>query len=265
MSKLLVKPMFPDALGRVHNVTPQSAGWHHVGFAVHKLADGQILTEQTGSYEHCLVLLSGTVEAIADGVGYGMIGGRSSPFEPDPWSLYIPAASSWHVTAQGACELAVCAAPGKPGRSPRLIAPEDVACRTQASGNNVCHLRSILPESEPADSLLVVEVVTPSGNWSNTPADKHDPAKLQQASLLEMTCYHRLSHPEGFALRRIYTDDRSLDATICAEDGDLALVPRGYYPVAVSPGSDLYCLHVMAGPDRIRRIASDPAHAWIMA
>jgi hypothetical protein len=61
MSKLLVKPQAPDAEGRIHEVTPETAGWEHVGFAVHKLAAGQSLSRQTGDREHCLVLLSGKV------------------------------------------------------------------------------------------------------------------------------------------------------------------------------------------------------------
>ena len=79
MSKLLVKPQAPDAEGRIHEVTPETAGWEHVGFAVHKLAAGQSLSRETGDREHCLVLLSGKVAASAGGQDFGVIGGRSSP------------------------------------------------------------------------------------------------------------------------------------------------------------------------------------------
>lgn len=264
MSKLLVKPSAPDAQGRIHQITPESAGWGHVGFAVHRLAAGQILTQETGNREHCIVLLSGKVEAEAGGSGFGVIGGRVSPFEPDPWSLYVPAGASWRVTAQGLCELAICSAPGKPGRAPRVIAPADVGCLTRGTGSNIRHVRNILPETEPADGLLVVEVITPSGNWSSYPPHKHDQDNLPQESQLEETYYHRLSPPQGFALQRVYTDDRSLDETLCAEDGDVVLVPRGYHPVAAPHGYELYYLNVMAGPERVWKFANDPAHEWIV-
>ena len=39
MSKLLVKPQAER--GQVIHITPQSAGWRHVGFDVHKLAPGE--------------------------------------------------------------------------------------------------------------------------------------------------------------------------------------------------------------------------------
>lgn len=263
MSKLLVKPSAPDTEGRIHEITPESAGWAHVGFAVHRLANGQTLAQRTGNREHCIVLLSGKVEAEAGGAGFGVIGGRASPFEPDPWSLYVPAGSSWRVTAQGACELAICSAPGKPGRSARVIAPADVGCLTRGKGSNIRHVRNILPETEPADGLLVVEVITPSGNWSSYPPHKHDEDNLPQESQLEETYYHRLSPPQGFALQRVYTDDRSLDETLCAEDGDVVLVPRGYHPVAAPHGYELYYLNVMAGPKRAWKFANDPAHEWL--
>ena len=39
MSRLLVKPRAER--GKVIDITPQSAGWKHVGFEVHKLAKGE--------------------------------------------------------------------------------------------------------------------------------------------------------------------------------------------------------------------------------
>lgn len=264
MSKLLIKPSAPDRDGRVHMVTPRSAGWDYVGFEVYRLNDGQELARETGDREICIVLLSGKVAARAAGKEFGEIGGRASPFEPDPWSFYVPAGASWSVTAHGSCELAVCSAPGRPGLPPRVIAPKDIACLTRGQGSNTRHVRNILPETEAAESLLVVEVITPSGNWSSYPPHKHDRDRLPYESLLEETYYHRLSPPQGFALQRVYTDDRSLDETIAAEDGDVVLVPEGYHPVAAPHGYDLYYLNVMAGPKRIWKFVDDPAHAWIV-
>ncbi|RDJ21410.1 5-deoxy-glucuronate isomerase [Bosea caraganae] len=264
MSKLLIKPSAPDRDGRIHEVTPQTAGWDYVGFEVYRLTEGQELSRDTGSREVCIVLLSGTAAVRSGDREFGEIGGRASPFEPDPWSFYVPARASWSVTARGPCELAVCSAPGQPGLPPRVIAPKDVASATRGQGSNTRHVRNILPETEAAESLLVVEVITPSGNWSSYPPHKHDRDRLPHESQLEETYYHRLSPPQGFALQRVYTDDRSLDETIAAEDGDVVLVPEGYHPVAAPHGYDLYYLNVMAGPKRIWKFVDDPAHAWIV-
>jgi 5-deoxy-glucuronate isomerase len=68
----------------------------------------------------------------------------------------------------------------------------------------------------------------------------------------------------GYAVQRVYTDDRSLDETICVQDRDVVLVPRGYHPVGTAYGYDLWYLNVMAGPRRIWRFHNAPAHAWML-
>jgi 5-deoxy-glucuronate isomerase len=264
MSKLLVKPFNPDENGRIHAITPQSAGWTYVGFEVYRLAKGQSIQQDTGDREACLVLISGHASVSAGDEDFGTIGGRASPFEGAPHSAYVPARSRWSLTAATDCEVAVCTAPAEGRLPPRLIAPDRVGQETRGKGTNVRHVRNVLPETEPAESLLVVEVITPSGHWSSYPPHKHDRDALPAESLLEETYYHRLNPPQGFALQRVYSDDRSLDETLAPADGDVVLVPRGYHPVGVPHGYELYYLNVMAGPKRIWRFHNDSAHEWIM-
>ena len=201
----------------------------------------------------------------AGGEDFGAIGGRLSPFAGPPWSVYAPAGASWRVTAIGEVELGVCSAPGGGSHRARLIAPDGVGQETRGTGANTRHVANILPEGEPAHSLLVVEVVTPAGNWSSYPPHKHDRDALPEESLLEETYYHRLDPPQGYAVQRVYTDDRSLDETLAVEDRDVVLVPRGYHPVGAPHGYALYYLNVMAGPKRTWRFWNDPAHAWMLA
>jgi 5-deoxy-glucuronate isomerase len=264
MSKLLVKPSPPDSSGRVHSVTPASAGWTYVGFDVYRLKAGQKVAQETADREACIVMLSGKARVSAAAENFGVIGGRASPFEPDPWSLYAPARSQWSLVAETDCEIAVCTAPGKGTLPARVIRPDQVGQETRGQGTNTRHVRNILPETEPAESLLVVEVITPSGHWSSYPPHKHDRDALPDESFLEETYYHRLKPPSGFALQRVYTDDRSLDETLAASDGDVVLVPKGYHPVGAPHGYELYYLNVMAGPKRVWKFHNDPDHAWLM-
>ena len=62
MSKLLVKPNKPDANGRIHAITPASAGWTYVGFEVYRLQQGQSLRQATEDREACIVMLSGKAQ-----------------------------------------------------------------------------------------------------------------------------------------------------------------------------------------------------------
>jgi 5-deoxy-glucuronate isomerase len=262
MSKLRVRPS--GTHGRIHHITPERAGWRHVGFDVHRLAAGEFVTGETGDREVCLVLVAGKARAEAGGQNFGEIGERLSPFIGKPWAVYVPAGASWRVAALSDVELAVCSAPGGGAYEARLIGPHEVASETRGTGTNTRHVHNILPEGEPAHSLLVVEVITPAGHWSSYPPHKHDRDALPDESLLEETYYHRVEPPQGYALQRIYTDDRDLDETFVVEDRDVALVPRGYHPVGAAHGYTLYYLNVMAGPKRTWRFHNDPAHAWML-
>jgi 5-deoxy-glucuronate isomerase len=171
---------------------------------------------------------------------------------------------SYEIEAASDCEIAICSAPGSGKLAARVIAPDSIEVFTRGKGSNARHIRNVLPETATAESLLVVEVITPGGHWSSYPPHKHDRDALPEESYLEETYYHRLSPPQGFALQRVYTDDRSLDETLTVSDRDVVLVPRGYHPVGAPHGYDLYYLNVMAGPTRTWRFHNDPAHAWLM-
>ncbi len=263
MSRLLVKPHARSESGSILSVTPESAGWNHVGFEVCQLEPGETLARETGDREACLVLLAGKARISAGGHDFGTIGERNSPFEGKPWSVYVPARSRYEVTSETQLELALCSAPGAGKYPARLIRPEDLRIETRGDGTNQRFVCNILPEEEPAESLLVVEVITPGGHWSSYPPHKHDSAAPEAETQLEETYYHRLKPAQGFALQRVYTDDRSIDETMAVEDGDCVMVPRGYHPVGAPHGYDLYYLNVMAGPERAWRFRNDPAHEWI--
>jgi 5-deoxy-glucuronate isomerase len=262
MSKLLIRPQTKE--GRIVAVTPDSAGWKHVGFDLWKLAAGEVAAGSEEGRECCLVFISGKGRVSAGREELGELGGRNSPFEGKPWSVYVPAGMDWTVKASNDVTLAVCTAPGE-GRLPaRVIAPDGLHQETRGKGHNIRHVTNIIPEWEPAEGLLVVEVITPAGNTSSYPPHKHDRDDLPRESLLEETYYHRLNPPQGFAFQRVYTDDRSLDEAIAVEDGDVTLVPRGYHPCATTHGYDLYYLNVMAGPKRTWKFHNAPEHAWLL-
>jgi 5-deoxy-glucuronate isomerase len=263
MSKLLMRPHLGS--GSVHAITPAHAGWRHVGFEVVDLAAGERLVRQGDGRELCVVMVAGDADCQLGERDVGVIGGRLGPFAGNPASVYAPPGCPVALVAITACEVAICSAPATGRLPPRLIKPDEVGQETRGTGSNTRHVRNILPDTSPhAESLLVVEVLTPGGNWSSYPPHKHDRDALPEESELEETYYHRLNPPQGYAVQRVYTDDRSLDETICVSDRDVVLVPRGYHPVGAAHGYDLWYLNVMAGPKRIWRFHNDPAHAWLI-
>lgn len=264
MPDLLVKKGLPDKDGCILSVTPESAGWTYVGFAVHQLAAGNSINKSEPGRETCLVVLSGTVSVAVAGLVFENVGERDSVFSGPPAAVYVPAGETFSVTALNNAEFALCTAPGEGGFEPRFIAPGSIKQEFRGKGANARQVQDILPAQHPAHSLLVVEVITPAGNWSSYPPHKHDADALPTESALEETYYHRISPAQGFAFQRVYTDDRSIDETMSVEDGDCVMVPKGYHPVGAPYGYDLYYLNVMAGPKRQWVFKNDPVHEWMI-
>jgi 5-deoxy-glucuronate isomerase len=264
MPNLLVKPN-RAADGHVHHISPESAGWRYVGFDVFDLAPGQNLRQSTGDREVLLVFVAGTGRVEAGSCEFPTVGGRLSPFDDAPFSVYLPPRTDFVVTATSRVELALCSAPAVGKFPPRLIPASDVEKLTRGEGTNTRFVRNILPETADAESLLVVESVTPGGHWSSYPPHKHDTDNLPQESALEETYYHRLSPPQGYGFQRVYTDDLSLDETMTVYDRDVVLVPRGYHPVSSPYGFNLYYLNVMAGPKRVWRFHNQTSHEFLLA
>lgn len=262
MSPLLVKAKSGST---IVEVTPASAGWTHVGFAAHRLAAGEHISLEAGQRELCIVVLTGTVTVQAGEQRWEAIGKRASVFENvSPYAVYVPLDTQVSITAVSAAEVALCSAPATTHRPARLIEPASMTRSVRGQGANTRYVCDILPQTEEADGLLVVEVVTPSGHSSSYPPHKHDSDNVPLESSLEETYYHRLNPEQGFAYQRVYTDDRSIDEAMAVENHDVVMVPRGYHPVTVPYGYDGYYLNVMAGPKRVWHFKNDPAHEWLM-
>jgi 5-deoxy-glucuronate isomerase len=263
MSNLLRKPKGRG--GKVHDVTPKDAGWGYVGFGLYKLKAGETVGEETGETEVILVLVQGKASVSGGGKDFGELGDRMNVFErKPPHCVYIPAGAQWNAAASTDCELAVCTAPAKPGREAALIGPQGLSLNTRGRDANTRYIYPIaMEERDVADSLLVTEVFTPSGNWSSYPPHRHDEDNFPEMTYLEETYYHRLNPVQGFGFQRVFTEDGSLDATMAVEDGDLVLVPKGHHPCGAPYGYEMYYLNVMAGPIRKWRFKNHPDHDWI--
>ncbi|WP_248930234.1 5-deoxy-glucuronate isomerase [Paenibacillus hamazuiensis] len=250
--------------GNVLAITPESAGWTYVGFEVYRLQEGQQLRQETGDQEVCVVIMTGKANVATAKEKWEDLGGRMNVFEQvPPYSVYVPNGDHYDIEALTELEVAICRAPGKGTYPARLIPPSEVGVEVRGKGNAQRYIHNILPEGKPADSLLVVEVFTPNGHWSSYPPHKHDQDNLPEESYLEETYYHKVQPEHGFAIQRVYTDDRTLDETLAVRNGDAVLVPKGYHPVSAPPGYDVYYLNVMAGPTRTWKFKNDPDHEWI--
>lgn len=258
MADLLKKPFGNH--GKVHQITPESAGWRYVGFALHKLRAGESVSDVTGDNEVILVMVEGKATISAAGKDWGELGDRMNVFEKTPpHCLYVPNGQDWSATATTDCSIAVCAAPGHSGHEARKIGPDGIELTQRGEGANARFINNIAMENEDyCDSLLVTEVFTSAGNWSSFPSHRHDEDDYPRITYLEETYYHRLNPSDGFGIQRVYTDDGQLDETMAVKDGDVVCVPRGHHPCGAPYGFEMYYLNVMAGPLRKWRFVPAP-------
>lgn len=265
LNELHLRPDLSGSSGRLHRVTPETARWEYISFDVLRLTEGEQLEVQNLETEACIVLLEGRVDFRSGGVSLGETEVRPNPFDRKPWAMYAPLGVTWRVVAITDSEIAVCAAPAASRKDALFITPEDVRIEARGAGSNLRHVIDLLPAGRDiADRLLVLEAITPSGNSSSYPPHKHDVDDIPNESKLEEVYYHRITPAQGFAFQRVYTADRRLDLSMSVSDRDVVLVPKGYHPVTVPHGYELYYLNVMAGPKRAWHVSPDPDHVWLL-
>ena len=256
MSKLLVHPeAFTDRI--------EDFGYEYLSFEARKLAAGGQYTAETGQRELAIVVLGGTCSVATAQSTWPRIGRRQSVFDGLPYTVYVPVGTSFTVTADSDCDLALCYCRAEKHFPARLVTPDEVRVEIRGGGNATRQIHHILTPEFPAQRLLVVEVFTPAGNWSSYPPHKHDQHNPPREVDLEEIYYYRLDRKEGYAIQKIYTADRRIDETLSVRDGDLVLIPEGYHPVVAAHGYNVYYLNALAGSARSMAASDDPDYAWV--
>jgi 5-deoxy-glucuronate isomerase len=274
---ILVRPYASvDDPDLILEITPASAGWDYISFQARRLAQGRQWTFQTGPNELAIVNLSGRYTVESSRGRWTRIGGRQNVFTGAAHALYLPRHTEFTITAEVSGEYAVTWAPTDEDHAPWLITPDQVPISLRGGDNATRQINDLLPPGSPVHRLVLVEVYTPSGNWSSYPGHKHDVhiedahGNLLEADLEEVYFY-KIDKPEGFAYQRVYTDERSplhqagypIDALVRAENNCAVLVPEGYHPVVSAPGYTTYYLNVLAGSAQSLANQDDPRYAWV--
>jgi 5-deoxy-glucuronate isomerase len=244
--------------GEWDRVTPESASWRFLSFRVERIAGAD--TRRTGGEETALVLLDGRCTVEVDGRRFEL-GPRAGVFEDLPWTLYLPRDVEYRL--EGGAELAIASCPAARRLEPVLQRPDEVAVEVRGAGNATRQINNMIQPGFPAERILVVEVLTPAGNWSSYPPHKHDEDRPPAEVVLEEVYFYRAPAPEAFGVQRLYSPRHGVDETWTVRDGDLVLVPYGYHAFSAAPGYDFYYFNALAGEQHSMAASDDPALAWI--
>ncbi len=265
-SELLVRPAtLSGASGETMNVTPDRTGFDYLTFCARKLTRGEAYLGNTDGNELGLVLLGGSCSVASSAGAWQNIGSRANVFSGMPTALYLPIHTEFTITAESDCDLAFCYCRAEERFPARLITPDQIEVEVRGGANATRQINHIIKPEFPAQRLLVVEVYTPSGNWSSYPPHKHDVHNPPAEVDLEEIYYYKIDKPEGYAIQKVYTPDRRIDATLTVRDGELVLIPEGYHPVVAAHGYNVYYLNALAGSARSMAASDDPDYAWVRA
>jgi len=253
----------------VTRVTATQAGWRMLSVEVRSMARGAIWSAKVGECESAIVILGGSCSVVSSRGEWARDGRRPDVFSGMPYAVYLPRRTTFTVTATSdRLELAHCWVPTDQDHPARLITPADSAIEIRGGNHATRQINSIIPPGFDCHRIVAVEVYTPGGNWSSYPPHKHDVHRLDASGKvleadLEEIYYYKIDKPQGYAIQRVYNDDRSLDAVVVAHDNDIVLVPEGYHPVSAPWGYTCYYLNFLAGSAQSLAATDDPDHAWI--
>lgn len=269
MSTARSGPIRPAAgPGRVLDVTPASAGWRHLAFAVVEVDEGAPHRELVADRETAIVTLSGAARVLVDGLTVEV--SRSSVFEQVARIVYVPPGVEFTVEADPRVQVAIGSAPAT-GRLPvRVFEPSEMRSEIRGGGTAYRQVVHSLAPPLPAEHLILYEVYVPRGTWAGWPPHRHD--GIDGSPYLEEVYHFRLDRPEGYVLHRNFCDGAEgdeFDEVAVAHDGDVVLVPKGYHTSVTSPGSNMYFLNYLAGELEMEDRRTPPCfhaeHTWIEA
>jgi len=255
------------------SITSKEAKWDHLNFMARTMKLGEKWVGETGNCEYLFVLLGGNFQAETSAGNWKSTNGRKDVFSGLPHALYLPQNTKFEITPVGKLLDIACGwCTAEQFFPAHFITPEEVVqmgIEYRGGDNASRQINRILPPGSSCNKLVCVEVYTPSGNWSSFPAHKHDTRKLEPETGkileadLEEIYFYKIDQPQGFALQKIYNDDRSLNEIAEPRNNDLVLIPEGYHPVIAGHGYNVYYLNFLGGSDQSLASTDDPDHQWI--
>lgn len=245
-------------------VTPAAAGWDYLSFQVVSLPAGGQFRQETAGDEIALVPLRGQAELTAGEHAFAV--SRRGWFQEPPHILYAPPGTQVGVQAHTSFEFAIGGAPAEGKYPVRLFHPREMKQEVRGGGVATRQVNHVLAHPLPAERLILFEVYVPGGGYSGWPPHCHD--RYAGSPYLEEVYYYRIEPAAtGYCIHRNYRRDNAFDELFTVRDGQCVLVPQGFHPVAVPPGSQVYFLNYLAGEllddDRGIPPYDDPDWSWM--
>lgn len=231
-------------------------------FSLLSLKNNQEQQIVSGDKELGVLVLSGSCDISVDGKIYRGLGARESVFSGLPAAFYVPINKTVKLISHSVC-LAICACACEKETEFALIRPENVKVMQVGKLNWQREVRMIISKDSPSVNLILGETLNPPGNWSGTPAHRHEKANPPAESLHEELYYFKTDKPQGFGIERIYSPERNINELIYLKENTVTYMPWGYHQIVAGPGYALYYLFFLAGGGKELAGIPDSEHTWI--
>jgi len=245
----------PDLKGGYNKIIDSSSNLNYIEeFGILNLESASSFKDSSKNTETGLVVLEGVCSIKVQGQFFENIGQRTDLFQQKPEALYIPSGLEYEISG-GPAKIAVCKAKSQKQGEPLLISSNNIQIKTAGKDNWQREVRMVLSPETISQNLIIGETINPAGNWSGTPAHRHDNEELY---------YFLGDKPQAWAQERIYSEDRSINEIIHLQNNTVTIMPREtFHQVVAGPGYNFYYFWFIAGKDNKLTAIDDPDDKWI--
>lgn len=230
--------------GRTNSVAPGTTASRNLFYGRIILEAGDAAIEfENGTHETGLVCLNGAGSVTTGGQTFAM----------DRYdALYVPRDSQIAVASDGAFDLAEISAPVEKQYPLQFVAFQEIRKDpalhfTAGKQPSERDLNILFGKNIEAGRIMAGVTFSSEGNWTSWPPHEH-------ANLLEEAYLYIDMPAPQFGIQMVYTDGETPELVQVVREGDVVLMPRGFYPNVAAPGGQINFLWMMAanreGEDR---------------
>ena len=228
-----------------------------------RLADGTSKAYREKDKEYALVILGGKCDVKGENFAFDNAGKRRNVFDGPATCIYVPANTTFTITAHGEVQICIAKSPCTEMYEPAIVYPKDVIIKKLGKPGWEREAHFNIDERIKSKMLYIGEAFVKGGQWASYPPHKHDDDNMPTEAETEEIYYYEFKKQQGFGIQKVYTMEGDVDETYTVKSGDIVEIPRGYHPFNAAPGYDCYYLWIMAGEDRGFFMTTDEEHKWL--
>jgi 5-deoxy-glucuronate isomerase len=238
-------------------------------FNIVSLKRGQDFSYAVPGYETCIVPATGTIRVEVGGQTHDHLGQRGvDVWDGEPEGVYIPTGMTARMTClSDSAEVFVAGAKFDQVLEPFAVRADEIDKIQYGSDDTKTHrkIKHILGTKYHGrvGRLLVSELFTVgTGGWSGFPSHKHDNDRRDDAGDLIETYNFRFKPNHGSGLQMLQRVDNEPGDAYHIMDRSTVLLDKGYHPVCVLPGYEMYYFTILGGlSQRSLKQYFQPTHA----